>query len=134
MTQRYPITPFDQIFGDMFGSFYEVSSGNTYPLHDIFVEEDDLVFEFALSGFSKDDLSVELANNILTVQGKKDAKNEVVQRKYLQKKIAERNFKVTYAIPNEYLGQESEVSFVDGILTIVFPKSPEARSKQLAIK
>lgn len=135
MTQRYPITPFDQLFDEMFGLHVRgISQPVTFPVHDIYVEDDDLFFQFALSGFKKEDLSVDLASNILTVQGKKETKEEPPTRKYVQKKIAERNFKVSYAVPNDYLGNESEVSFEDGLLTIRFPKIPDARPKRLEIK
>ena len=109
------------------------SSYYSYPVHDVYVDPDKtLVFEFAVSGFSKDEVSVELANNILTVSGKKitEKPDDLV---WLHRKIATRDFEIKYTVPSSYTGDNASAKYRDGILRVEIPISESVKPKLLSI-
>ena len=58
---------------NFFDSFKTVS---TYPPYNIRGNEEKGVIEMALAGFTKDDLNVEVKDNLLTIIGKKEKKRK----------------------------------------------------------
>jgi molecular chaperone IbpA len=92
---------------------------NNYPPHNIIkVGEDMFILEFALAGFDKDEVSVTLDNNKLTVSGQKtDTENEI---NYIHKGIAARKFTTTFNLP-QYTEIISAI-FNNGILELSLEK------------
>lgn len=104
---------------------------NTFPPYDI-ISVDDYGYEIhlAVAGFSKDSLEIVVKGDVLTVSGKKEAKEDV---KYIRKGIGKRNFSVDFKL-DKYL-EPISVEFKDGILCIYLEKKiPEKeRPRQLLI-
>ena len=67
---------------------------SSYPPYNIELLADDKYrITMAVAGFSKDDVSIEVQENTLTITGKKTAaKPDAGERKFLHKGISERNF------------------------------------------
>ncbi len=67
---------------------------SSYPPYNIELLADDKYrITMAVAGFSKDDVSIEVQENTLTITGKKAAaKPDAGERKFLHKGISERNF------------------------------------------
>ena len=65
---------------------------NGYPPYNIeLLEEDKYRITMAVAGFSKEELNIEVKENLLFISGQKPAKEEQ-ERKFLHKGISERNF------------------------------------------
>ena len=112
---------FNRLFDDFFrsGCFnlrdvnVQKTSSNGFPTHPVsnlyLNEKGTAVFEFAAPGFGKDDVTVEVEDNRLIVEGKNpdndsnfpqnDATEEVEGRKYIHRNIAKRSFKNVYKVP-----------------------------------
>lgn len=90
-----------------------------FPKYNAYLDEADdaLVLEFALAGFAKDELSVDVENAQLTVKGHKGEK-EAENKRYAHRGIAKRNFQVTYAVPKDYCEEDPAAEFENGILTV----------------
>ena len=64
---------------------------NEYPPYDIIKEgESNYKIELAVAGFKKDELSIQLKDNTLTIKGESNSKNS--NGDYLHKNIARRSF------------------------------------------
>ena len=104
---------FDRYFEDL-ERMSNISQTN-YPPYNV-VKEDDLhyILEMAVAGFKEDDISIELKDHILTVEGSRDKRRE--QEKYIHKGISARKFKKSYRLSEytEVVGAKLE----DGILAI----------------
>ena len=92
--------------------------------------ESDYIIEMAIAGFTKKDIKVEVKNNILSIEGKRDeALNE-----YLHKGISTRNFKRVFSL-SKYM-EVTSADMKDGVLQIEIQRNiPESeRPKRIDIK
>lgn len=109
---------------DLFDSASNNLSLRGFPRGDIFVEDKHLNLEFALAGYSKDQLSIQVSpenNQILISAEKKDD-----EEKGNGRSLARRSFKKTVEVLPQWDLQKAEVSFEDGLLRVVVPPVEEA--------
>ena len=98
------LRPFTIGFDEIFDTFETLSTSNTfsnsYPPYDI-VKVDDYKYnvELAVAGFSKDDIQVDYADNTLTIESKKETKEE--EDKFIHKGISKRYFKRSFTIADD---------------------------------
>ena len=113
---------------NFFDNFKTVS---TYPPYNIRGNEEKGVIEMALAGFTKDDLNVEVKDNLLTITGKKEKKD---QDNAWHKGISERNFAKRFQLHEHVIVDDAEHK--NGILTVNYHREvPESeKPKQIKIK
>ena len=118
----------DDFFTD-FPSHLKASTSG-YPVADIYRYDDgSTVLEFALAGFKKKELSIDVQpdKRSITVIGTANEDNEK------RKRIARRNFTRTYVNYDDNLDLSgTQAVFEDGLLTVRVPQRPEL--KPLSIK
>ena len=126
---------FDDIFDSML-DFPQLMDKTTrgYPVADIYREEEgDTVMEFALAGFSKDELSVEIKpeKNSITVSAVCESENRPRGRH----RVARRSFTKTYINYDSNLDlSETSAEFENGLLRLVVPRRPESKALTIDIK
>lgn len=104
--------------------------------------ENDTQYEIRLSlpGYSKDEISLELKVNKLTVSRKKVADNEapeaeVKPEKFIVREIFAGDFSRTFTLPENADKEKINAGFKDGILSIKIEKTdPKAGVKSIEIK
>jgi len=113
---------------NFFDNFKTVS---TYPPYNIRSNEEKGVIEMALAGFTKDDLNVEVKDNLLTITGKKEKK---ARDDIWHKGISERNFTKRFQLHEHVIVDDADLK--DGILTVKYHREvPESeKPKQIKIK
>ena len=127
------LRPFTIGFDEVFDTFETLSTSNTfsnsYPPYDI-VKVDDYKYnvELAVAGFSKDDIQVDYADNTLTIESKKETKEE--EDKFIHKGISKRYFKRSFTIADDVVVNGAELK--DGLLTIACERIlPDHKKKRL---
>lgn len=126
------------VFNDVFDSFFDDipryvnQSTQGYPVVDIYQDEDGAtVLEFALAGFKKEELevNVEPSQQSITVSASTESDSTGSRR------IARRNFKKTYVNYDNNLDlNSSTASFENGLLKISVPRKEEAKPVIIDIK
>jgi molecular chaperone IbpA len=88
--------------------------------------------ELAVAGFRPDELSLEVKENLLTVQGRKAA--DATAKRYLHRGLAERNFERRFQLADHV--EVTDAHLGDGLLTISLKREiPEAlKPRKIAIK
>jgi HSP20 family protein len=125
---------FDDVFDSFFNDFPTLLRQTTqgYPVADIYGnEEGDTVLEFALAGFSKENLSIDVKTEKRSITVCADTNLE--EGDDANRRIARRSFEKTYVNYDNNLDLTAiSATFENGLLTIVVPRRPE--SKPIAIK
>ena len=99
-------------------------TANGYPPYNIErTDENAYRVDIAVAGFKPDELTIEVKENLLTVQGRRPANDE--PRRYLHRGLAERNFERRFQLADYVV--VSEARLADGLLSISLQRElPEA--------
>ena len=90
---------------------------NNYPPHNIIrTGENTYLIEVAVAGFGKNEVSVPLENNELTIKGEKAEVEETAEIQYLHRGLASRNFVRVFPLAEHIEVKGAEIK--DGILTV----------------
>lgn len=107
---------FDRIFDRLHNlNAFQAKQGN-YPPYNIVKRSDDIYeVEIAVSGFTQDEIDIELEDGVMTVTGKKSPDEVTVD--YIHKGIAERDFTRKFTLSDTIEVRGADMN--NGILTIV---------------
>lgn len=128
-------TVLEDLFGDIFSNEfpnYLRQSTQGYPVADIYRGEDgSTVMEFALAGFSRSDLSVDISpgKSSITVSAnsEEDGRND--------RRIARRSFTKTFVNYDNNLDlSRASARFENGLLTVEVPARPEVQPVKIEIQ
>jgi molecular chaperone IbpA len=90
-------------------------AANGYPPYNIErTDQNAYRVEIAVAGFKPEELSIEVKENLLTVQGRKPANDEA--RRFLHRGLAERNFERRFQLADYVVVTDAALS--DGLLSI----------------
>lgn len=112
---------------DRLASLLETASADAatgYPPYNIErTDENAYRVEIAVAGFRPEELTIEVKENLLTVQGRKAANDDT--RRYLHRGLAERNFERKFQLADYVVVEDA--SLADGLLSISLKREiPEA--------
>jgi HSP20 family protein len=98
--------------------------------------KDAYLLEVVAPGFEKNDFTLNLEKNILTISTEK--KNEVKDEKEKQilKEYSYRSFKRSFTLDEKIDGERIEARYVNGVLTLNLPKKAEvkASAKEISVQ
>lgn len=117
-------------FGNLAQEFEKVFNApatNTYPPYNVVkISDDKIVMEFAVAGFSKEDISITTEKSVLSIKAEKQDADE---KKYLHKGIATRRFSRSFTLPEYYevetAGFENGILYIDLVRNIPEEKKPK---------
>lgn len=135
------LTPFDKLFDEVFNNFgvtpYAGSYSKTsFPKVDLVEYTDKLVLEADVSGLSREDISVELEGDTLTIKGgKKPASTETDNNaRYVYREIKRSSFVRSFAIGEGVDKSKIKVDYQNGTIKIVLPRVKVEEQKPQKIK
>ena len=108
---------FDHVWSEI-ERLSDMADNKLYPPHNV-VKHDETQFsvELALAGYSKDDLTVEVKDGILVVQGNNSPTlDREVEREYLHRGISAKKFTRTFRLSEHVVVDGAD--FKDGLLVI----------------
>ena len=90
-----------------------------YPVSNFSIDKDGTSrIEIAVTGFDKDDISIEREDFKLIVKGVKSEKDNAERKQYLYKEIACRDFELKYDLSEKMDLDNIDISLNKGVLTI----------------
>ncbi|MGH8104256.1 MAG: Hsp20/alpha crystallin family protein [bacterium] len=104
------------------------------PAVDIFETEDILMIKADLPGLNKDDVQVEVENNILTIRGEKKEEHEVKEENYYRQERSYGSFQRVFQLPRTVKADGINASFKNGVLEVTLPKVEAAKPKKIEVK
>ena len=111
----------------------EVRQCDWRPVVDIFETEKGIVINAELPGVSKEDITLDVKQNILTLKGERKSDKEVSQENYYRMERCFGTFERAFTLPSTVDPANITANFKDGILRIEIPKSQEKKAQQINI-
>ena len=112
---------------DWFGGLESIK-GN-YPAVNIIEKEKEFTLELNVPGRNKEDFTIEIDKNILTVSSKLETKQAKETEKFSVKEFSHKSFERTFGLPKTVNEEEIKADYVNGILSFTMPKKEEALPK-----
>ena len=112
----------------------EITKGAWVPAVDIYETHESLILKAELPGIAKEDVSVEVEDNTLTLKGEKKFEAEVKEENYHRVERSYGNFQRSFTLPATVDQEKVKAKFKDGILEITLPKVEEAKPKQIKVE
>ena len=135
------LTPFDRLFDEVFNNFgvtpYAGSHTKTsFPKVDVVEYIDKLVLEADVAGLDKEDVSVELEGDTLTIRGgKKPASTETDNNaRYVYREIKRSSFVRSFAVGEGIDKSNIKVDYQNGAIKIILPRIKIEEQKPQKIK
>ena len=132
----------DQLFDQVFDRFIESPSdialgsqsfGGWLPAVDLYEDKDNLIVKAELPGMKKEDIDISLHDGFLTVSGeRKEEKKTDSGESYRSERYLGR-FSRSITLPTKVVADKINATYNDGVLTVVLPKSEEAKPKQIPV-
>lgn len=108
--------------------------GTFLPVIDVIEQKDNYIVKAELPGLTKDDVSVTLQDNYLTIKGEKKHEAETKDANYYRRERLYGAFCRTIELPTTVDAKKIEAQFKDGVLSVKLPKTEEAKPKQIEVK
>jgi HSP20 family protein len=127
----------NRLFDDAFPTRREfeedVSKGDWRPAVDIYDTDEAVVIHVELPGISKENISVEVRGNVLTLRGEKSINKDFSEENCCRQERCYGTFQRAFTLPSSINSQSIKASFKDGILELKIPKPEEERPTQITV-
>lgn len=121
---------FDRMFDDVF----EGDSSARTPALDVIDEDDALVLRAEIPGMTPDEISIELAGDVLTIRGHHEETSEEKDKRYIRRERRSGSFARSIALPAGTDPEAIEASCKDGVLSVRVPHVAKPEPKRIDVK
>jgi len=90
--------------------------------------------EVDLPGVKKEDIHVDLKDDVLTISGERKTKEEVKEKDYYKMESSYGKFQRSFTLPDNTDAENIEANAEDGVLEVVIPKIKKSKKETKTIK
>ena len=136
------LTPFDALFDNVIQQAFpafsqevgiEFFEKNSYPKVDVIDYDDKITIEAEIPGLTKEEVSVDLEKNVLTISGLKHSHDTDATARYIRKELKRSSFKRSFKLGANINSKKIKADFKDGILEVCIPKKEAEQPKKVKI-
>ena len=111
--------------------FFPESSNSTSSMPAVNIREDEKIYvlDLAVPGITKNDLKIDINEDVLTVSSEMKNETEENNDGFRRKEFSYSSFCRSFYIPENVNRDKIEANYKDGILTIGLPKQEEEKNK-----
>ena len=124
---------FDESFGRSREPEDEMNLHAWRPAVDIYEAENGIVLAVELPGVSKDQVSVEVKDDVLTLKGERLADPAIGEESYYRRERLFGPFKRSFTLHQNIKPDQIKATFKDGILQIEIPRPVQEQPKQVTV-
>ncbi|MBS1946328.1 MAG: Hsp20/alpha crystallin family protein [Bacteroidetes bacterium] len=110
----------------------------TVPAANIIEDKNGFNVSLAVPGMKKDDFTIDVNGNMLTISCEVEEKKEERDANYTRKEYNYSSFARSFTLPDEVNREKIEAHYENGVLKVALPKKEEAKrletSKHIAVK
>lgn len=100
------------------------------PAVDVYEDKDDVVIKAELPGLAKEDITVQVTDAVLTINGEKKREEEIQEGEYYSSERTYGAFSRAIDLPCDVKADQVKASFNQGVLEVRLPKTEEAKKKK----
>jgi HSP20 family protein len=104
------------------------------PACDVFEDKDAVKIVAEIPGVRPEDVKISLENNLLTIRGEKQQQAEENNERVHRYERTYGTFERTFVLPHTVDPDRIEAHSGDGILTVLIPKSEQARPREIPVR
>ena len=104
------------------------------PAINVYEEKDNLVVEAELPGMKKDEIQIYMSGDNLNITGQRTEEHEEKTRDTYRAERRYGHFHRMIPLPFPVKTNAIEAHYRDGVLTVICPKTEEAKAKQVEVK
>lgn len=131
--------PFGRLFDELLGERWvpwtpATTMGRWTPALDLHENDNAYVVTVELPGAKREDIHVEVHENVLTIRGEKRSERESSSEKRHYVERCYGSFSRAFTLPAGADTDRIQATFKDGVLTVEIPKTEQKKPKQVDIK
>jgi HSP20 family protein len=111
----------------------ETGADEWAPEVEVFQKDDQLTVKADLPGLKKDEVSVEVTDNAVIIQGERKQEHEEEREGFYRSERTYGTFRRLIPLPEGALTDQAKAQFRDGVLEITMPAPPATRGRRLEI-
>jgi HSP20 family protein len=127
----------NRVFGNFWGRNAAEEGelrGTWSPAVDIAESKDELVVSADLPGLNREDIKVNVENNVLTFSGERKQEKREEESNYHRLERSYGYFSRSFTLPATVKADRIKASYKDGVLCLTLPKIEEAKPRQIAVE
>lgn len=103
------------------------------PAVDIYETEEGVVVQVDLPGVKKEDVSVEVKNNLLVIQGLRQVDVPLNEDRYYRRERSCGTFQRSFTLRGSVPPESIKATFKNGVLTVLVPSPEEEKPKKISV-
>ena len=108
--------------------------GSWVPPVDIYETEETIVLSAELPGMKKEDMSVEIKDNTLTIKGERKFERDSAAKSYSRIERSYGTFQRVFTLPHLVQQDKVKARYENGILEIILSKAEEGKTKHIKVE
>ncbi len=104
------------------------------PSVDISETADTLEVRTELPGMTRDDINIDVANGVLSINGEKKCETEEKGKTWHRREVRYGSFNRSFTLPVDVKAENAKASYDNGVLTITLPKEEKALHRKIEIE
>ncbi|HHS49541.1 MAG TPA: Hsp20/alpha crystallin family protein [candidate division Zixibacteria bacterium] len=105
-----------------------------HPQTDVCETEDELIITCELAGVRKEDIKIQIDDNILTISGTRKERKPLSKAVFHNLEINYGQFERSIRFPNRFMGADPNANFKEGILCIKIPATPPEKRRKIDVE
>ena len=116
-----------------FGGGRERELGGFAPQVDVFQKNNELTIRADLPGLKKDEVSVEVTDDAVTIQGERKREHEEEREGFYRSERSYGGFYRVIPLPEGAITDQAKADFRNGVLEITMPAPPKSQGRRIEI-
>jgi HSP20 family protein len=133
----FPATDWDremkQLFNGGFGELAPWAGERFVPAIDVRETDDSYIVEADIPGMKKEDIQIEVADNIVTIHGERKSESEEKNKEYHRIERSYGSFRRSVQVPGGFKHDNVSAKFENGVLRVTLPKPEESKPKRVTV-
>lgn len=124
---------FDERFRPALRNASSEDLGRSTLAMDVTETNDEFVVTAAIPGIAPENVNIEIEDDVLTISGEFNERTKNEGEHYIRQELRYGSFQRALRLPPTIDADKADAQFEHGMLRLVLPKRPEARSRTLKI-